>query len=179
MAKKMTSKGSDEVKKLGETGMSGFKMPSANSSDSKEHALAQWYADQSGNMKRGELSADKCKMMSMFPDLKTDMKCDKNGELLKKRMIAADKANKALDEMSSFFDKHNFTTDERDLFFNAAMSCARFILSDDEYPQMESKLMFYLCRENKNAQKDIRKHITGCVHFAEAVALDASVETAN
>ena len=74
--------------------------------------------------------------------------------------------------MSRFFDVHNFTTAERDLFFNAAMSVAIFILGGHDDPVLECRLLLYLCRSNKNAQRDIRKHINGCVLFAEARALD-------
>ena len=47
--------------------MAVLKMPSANSTDSRERELAQWFAEQSGMMKKGKLSADKARKIGMFP----------------------------------------------------------------------------------------------------------------
>ena len=66
MAKKNRSKGIDEVKELGKTGTSGFKMPSASSSDSKERWIARWAAEQSRKVEKGELSADMVRKIGFF-----------------------------------------------------------------------------------------------------------------
>lgn len=64
MGMKSTSKAGKETSK---SVKGGFKMPSANSTDSRERELAHWFAEQSGKMKKGKLSADNARKIGMFP----------------------------------------------------------------------------------------------------------------